>query len=77
MAKKRTRVLRRVAPEGIPLRKAALRVSFAKTLSAFEINSIGIALHRGFRISANHVPSPSNHFHIKSSPLPHASQPVT
>jgi len=51
-------------------------LSFAKTLSAFEISGIEIALDRGFEISATHVPSHSDRFHINSSPLPHASQPV-
>ena len=53
-----------------------LHLSVAKTLSAFEISDIEIALHRGFGISATHVPSHSDRFHINSSPLPHASQPV-
>jgi hypothetical protein len=61
------------------LLKAAPRrpvLSFAKTLSAFEISGIEIALHRALGISAIHVPSHSNRFYINSSPLPHSSQPV-
>jgi hypothetical protein len=50
-------------------------LSFAKTLSTFEINDIdAVALRKRLAIPATYVPPHPSYFRIKPSPLPCMSQ---